>query len=477
LAHAETATLPPAERLEIGSLAGRLGVPGLLIGVGALAAAAWVSFHTPVTEAGNMTTHFFHAYLAAYAFFMAITLGSLAFIMIQHLTRAGWSVTVRRAAEGLSLNMFLMVIMTLVFFIPVNDGQQTLDGVHRLFPHWFVPPAQQHDGVLLAKIGYLTPRFFAIRMGAYLVVWSLLAWFYWAQSTRQDVQGGTRPTLLMEKVSFPAIIFFGFSMTSFIIDWVMALNPHWFSTIFGVYYFAGCMLSALSAMVLLLIWLQQRGRVGSAVNHEHYQDLGKLMFAFTFFWGYIAFSQYMLIWYANMPEETQFFIPRQWEHWAAVSLILLVVHLLIPFPGLLSRHGKRRERVLAFWAVWSICACAVDVCWLVLPNQWINKVPELAAKATGGSAEMLLPNAMAVFADRHDIYHVQAVVPQAVPVAAQLKEMVNFPLTWPALAITALCFIGFGGLYVCSTMLALRGRPLVPVNDPRLHESLAFENI
>ena len=105
----------------------------------------------------------------------------------------------------------------------------------------------------------------------------------------------------MEKVSFPAIIFFAFSMTSFIIDWVMALNPHWFSTIFGVYYFAGCMLSALSALVLLLLTLQQRGRMGQVVNHEHYQDLGKLMFAFTFFWGYIAFSQYMLIWYANMP--------------------------------------------------------------------------------------------------------------------------------------------------------------------------------
>ena len=121
-----------------------------------------------------MTTHFFHAYLAAYAFFMAITLGSLAFVMIQHLTRAGWSVTVRRVAEGLSLNVFLLVMLMLVFFIPVNG----LDGVHRLFPHWFVDPSQQTDAVLLKKIGYLTPRFFALRMGIYLVAWSLLAWFY-----------------------------------------------------------------------------------------------------------------------------------------------------------------------------------------------------------------------------------------------------------------------------------------------------------
>ena len=284
----------------------------------------------------------------------------------------------------------------------------------------------------------------------------------------------------MEKVSFPAIIFFAFSMTSFIIDWVMALNPHWFSTIFGVYYFAGCMLSALSALVLLLLTLQQRGRMGQVVNHEHYQDLGKLMFAFTFFWGYIAFSQYLLIWYANMPEETQFYIPRQWEHWAAVSLILLVVHLLIPFPGLLSKYVKRRERVLAFWAVWSICACALDMCWLVLPSQWINRVPELAAEATGGvggSEHMLLPNAMALFADTTDVYHVHGANGHLAAATAQLKEMVNYPLQGVPLAITALCFVGLGGLFVFSTMLALRGKPLVPVGDPRLGESLAFENI
>ena len=437
------------------ALPGGLGVPALLVGVAALVAAAWWAFSTPTTAAGDMTTHFFHAYLAAYAFFMAVTLGSLAFVMIQHLTRAGWSVTVRRMAEGLSLNVFLLVIMTVAFIVPVHG----LDGVHRLFPHWFYPEAPQHDPVIAAKWGYLNPQFFAIHMGVYLLVWSLLAWFYWAQSTQQDADGKASHSLLMEKASAPAIIFFGFSMTSFVIDWVMALNPHWFSTIFGVYYFAGCMLAGLSAMVLLLRTLQQRGLIGRAVNTEHYQDLGKLMFAFTFFWGYIAFSQYMLIWYANMPEETQFYIPRQWEHWAAVSLILLFVHLLIPFAGLLSKCVKRRERVLAFWAVWSLGACALDVCWLVLPNQWINRLPELAAQAGGGesSMHMLLPNALVHFADRYDIYSVNN---------AALKEMVNFPLQPAALAITALCFVGLGGLYAFSTMLALRGKPLAPVGDP-----------
>ena len=121
------------------------------------------------------------------------------------------------------------------------------------------------------------------------------------------------------------MILFGFSLTAFAFDWIMALNPHWFSTIFGVYYFAGALLSALSAIVLLSLALQKRGLIGDVVNHEHYHDLGKLMFAFTFFWGYIAFAQYMLIWYANLPEETQFYIPRQIGYWCALITTALVL--------------------------------------------------------------------------------------------------------------------------------------------------------
>ena len=158
-------------------------------------------------------------------------------------------------------------------------------------------------------------------------------------------------------LSAPVILLFGFSLTGFVFDWIMSLNPHWFSTIFGVYFFAGCMLSALSAIVLLSLTLKQRGLIGGAINHDHYHDLGKLMFAFTFFWGYIAFSQYMLIWYANLPEETQFYSPRLIGNWTVITLVLLFVHLLIPFPGLLSRHVKRKNSVIAFWAVWSLCAC------------------------------------------------------------------------------------------------------------------------
>jgi hypothetical protein len=177
----------------------------------------------------------------------------------------------------------------------------------------------------------------------------------------------------------------------------------------------------------------------------------------------------MLIWYANLPEETQFYIPRQFRPWVSISLMLLIVHLLIPFPGLLSRHVKRKNRILAFWAVWSLCACALDQFWLIIPNQWINRIP---AVVTGDShTAMPLQAALPEIAEsQHNIYNLK---PQFADFAAQ----VNFPLQVEPLLLTALCFIGIGGLYLFSTMLALRNRPLVPLKDPRLQDSLAFENI
>jgi hypothetical protein len=440
-------------------MAGRLGIPGLFIGVAALGIAAWKGLNG--TDEATIT-HFFHSYLAAYSFFMAITLGSIAFILIHYLTRAGWSVTVRRLAEGLSLNMFLMVLLVLPL-VAIRAGGA--NGVYWLF-HWFRPGAFDHDDVLIAKHGYLNPQFFAIRMGIYFLAWCLLAWFYSAKSAEQDRSGNPRITVNLEKLAAPCIIFFGFSLTAFVFDWIMSLNPHWFSTIFGVYYFAGAMLSVFSTIVLLSLALQKRGLIGNAVTHEHYHDLGKWMFAFTFFWGYIAFSQYMLIWYANLPEETQFFIPRQIGQWGSISILLLLVHLLIPFPGLLSRHAKRRNTILAFWAVWSLCACALDQFWLVIPNEWINKIP-----AAVGNPEMPLPNALPQLVEStHNIYTVSA-EHQA------FNSVINFPLQPGNLVLTVLCFVGIGGLYIFSTMLALKNKALVPVKDPRVSDSLAFENI
>jgi hypothetical protein len=144
----------------------------------------------------------------------------------------------------------------------------------------------------------------------------------------------------------------------------------------------------------------------------------------------------------------------------------LNVHFLIPFPGLMSRHVKRRNRVLAFWAVWSLCACALDQYWLVVPNEWINRIPEIVRKP--GELEMPVTNALALVSDPHNMYHITN---------SRVAELAQYPLTPLPLLISVLCFIGIGGLYMFGAMLALRNKPLVPLRDPRLNESLAFENI
>jgi hypothetical protein len=200
----------------------------------------------------------------------------------------------------------------------------------------------------------------------------------------------------------------------------MSLNPRWFSTIFGVYYFSGAVVGFLAAVILLAMSLQAGGRLEASITVEHYHDLGKLLFAFVIFWGYIAFSQYLLIWYANIPEETDWYLVRQAGGWATVSLVLLFVHLLIPFFGLLSREVKRRKALLGFWAVWLLVAHWIDLYWLVMPS----------------------------------------VAPAAPPLRATDIG----------------CLLGIGCLYLAAIFHAADGRALVPVGDPRLAESLAFEN-
>lgn len=400
---------------------------------------------------------FFHAYLVAFVFFLSMTLGAIFFMVLHHLARAGWSVTVRRLAEGLAGNIYLMLML----FIPL------LFGLEYLY-HWSHPGVAAHDPVLSGKAGYLSVRWFVIRMGLCFVIWIFLTWFFRGRSIRQDATGDLALSRIMEKVSAPGMMLLGFSLTFAAFDLLMSLNPHWFSTIFGVYYFAGCALSFLVVLTLLALWLQRAGRLRDAITTEHYHDLGKLTFAFTFFWGYIAFSQYMLIWYANMPEETQFFIPRQLGPWATLSLILLVCHLLIPFAGLLSRHAKRGLGIFTFWAVWLLLAHLLDMFWIVMPNLLIGQVPEAVRKVTGETG-LSLNEALQRMTSNQNIYQLNQNF-------ADFSPVVAYPLTATPIIVTVSLVIGMGGLYLVSTALMLRGSALVPLKDPRLPESLAFEN-
>jgi len=222
---------------------------------------------------------------------------------------------------------------------------------------WADPSVVADDEALHQKVAYyLNPGFFAVRAVLYFVVWIGLARFFLRRSITQDESGDPALTQRMERGSPAALLLFALTVTFASFDWLMSLEPKWFSTIFGVYYFSGAAVGFLAAIILLVMLLQATGRLTSSVTVEHYHDLGKLLFGFVVFWGYIAFSQYMLIWYANIPEESVWYLARQQGSWKWVSLVLLFGHLLIPFFGLLPREAKRRKLSLGFWAAIRFCS-------------------------------------------------------------------------------------------------------------------------
>lgn len=301
-----------------------------------------------------------------------------------------------------------------------------------------VSPAEAH--LVEAKSAYLNPSFFFLRAAIYLVLWIGLTAFFWRNSVRQDADGSVERTLRMQKLAGPAAILFGLSVTFAAFDWLMSLNPAWFSTIFGVYFFAGCCTAGFSALALLCLFLQQRGYLRGVITAEHYQDIGKLIFAFgVVFWAYIAFSQYMLIWYANIPEETPFFLARQVGGWLPLSVVLLIGHFCIPFLFLISRWTKRFRITLTIGAAWMLLFAWLDIYWLVMP---------------------VIPHHL----DRFEGYMEMARELEGTP-----SHLAN-PVNWIMLAGMLALVGGF-------TLMRLREHPLVCRRDPRLDESLRFHNI
>ena len=219
MAHRHEVTLQPS-KLTLGPVGTRTGIAGLLVGVIALGAAALLGL-----KEGPARVHFFHSYLFAFSVFLVISFGSLAYVMIHYLARVGWSVSIRRLAEALSLNMFLLAILVLPL----------LAGMHDLFPRWFDEHSRHVDDALRDKSGYLNPTFFFIRLVAYFAIWGGLAAFFAGKSKQQDRTGDPKISTLMERVAMPGMWLFAFSLTGFAFDWIMSLNPYWFSTMFGVF--------------------------------------------------------------------------------------------------------------------------------------------------------------------------------------------------------------------------------------------------
>jgi hypothetical protein len=254
-----------------------------------------------------------------------------------------------------------------VLFVPILFA--VIMGHGTLYP-WAVADWSVGRGF---KGWWLHREFFVGRAAFYFIVWSLYGVWYWKQSIKQDETGDIALTLKMQWRAPIGLILLGVTLTLAVWDWVMSLAPEWYSTIFGVYYFAGCALAIFSTLILTARFLQSRGLLVQSVTTEHYHDLGKFLFAFTFFWGYIAFSQFMLQWYGNIPDETGWFIRHgastaSPNDYSPVVITLLFGHLLIPFPGLLSRHVKRNTGSLRFWAIWMLAFCWFDLFWLISPE-------------------------------------------------------------------------------------------------------------
>ena len=361
---------------------------------------------------------FYFSYLVAWTFCLTITLGSLFFVLVQHLTKAQWSVVVRRVPEALLWAFPLLAALSIPIFV----------GMHDLY-HWthhelFDPNSPEYDALVAGKAAYLNAPFFIGRIVFYFLVWTFLSYRLYALSLKQDVLADPSIPAAQRKVSAYGLPLFAITTAFAGMDLLMSLDPHWFSTIFGVYFFAGSFLSAIAMITLCSLVMQQPGgMLKGVVTKEHYHDLGKFLFGFVVFWAYIAFSQYMLYWYGGIPEETVWFRHRLEHGWQTHSAILLFAHFIIPFVILLPRSSKRVLPVLGIMCIWMLIMHWFDLHWIAMP------VLDLAR-------------------DGHAGFH------------------------W----IDFTSWLGLFGLYFGFLMYRLSRHSLVPQNDPNLGKSLRFTN-
>lgn len=357
----------------------------------------------------------FPAYLTSFMFWTTVGLGGLFFILLHHLVGATWSVIIRRIVESIMSNLPIMAIL----FIPI------IIGLPELY-EWSTPDKVEEEALrhlLHHKAPYLNAPFFLLRAAIYFGIWTVLGTILRKASLRHDSEPSPELIEKMRKVSGPGMLLFALSLTFAAYDWLMSLDPYWYSTIFGVYIFAGTFLAILAFTTLIVAFLRWQGVLAEEITIEHFHDLGKLMFAFTVFWTYIAFSQYFLIWYANVPEETVWYLHRWEGNWNVVSLFLVAGHFVFPFIYLLSREPKRNIPAMTLISVWILFVHWVDLYWIIMPN----------------------------------FSHHFHVAP---------KELLAHAAT----------FLGIGGIFVFCFWNRLISRPIVPVNDPKLSASIKFTN-
>jgi len=409
------------------------------------------------------------AFSYLFAFFLVLTLafGSMFFILIERLTAASWSVSIRRTAEffASSVPVFALLFIPVLFCMPTlypwlggHDGIESTappstgpHGPRPGRPGGGMPPmgaghgpagagdhgAAEHGrphaekgdpaeelaeaAVLAGKAPWLNKTGWFIRAALYFLAWTWIGLTFFRLSASQDGTKDPKLTLRAEKLAPAATFLFGFTLTGAAFDWLMSLLPTWYSTIFGVTIFAGSVVCMYATLIVITQSLRDAGHLKDAINVEHYHDLGKLLFGFLVFWAYVSFAQFMLIWYAAIPEETTFFHHR-WDvgSWMYVSLALVILHFVVPFFLLLSRNVKRRLWAIKIGALWLIAMHVVEMYWQVMPYY------------AGGESTV----------------------------------------HWMDFA----CLIGVAGVYLAVVFYRMTKYPLIPIGDPRLSRALSFEN-
>ncbi|HJU93846.1 MAG TPA: hypothetical protein VJ656_12985 [Pyrinomonadaceae bacterium] len=343
---------------------------------------------------------FFQAYLIGWTFWTGIAVGSLALLMLQHLTGGGWGFVIRRSLEAATRTLPFMALL----FVPI------IIGAHDVYHHWLDPVEVEKHAVVKFKIPYLNLPFFIVRTVIYFAQWILLAYFLNKWSLAQDRTADNNYTKKMRLLSGPGMVILIFTVTFASVDWYMSLEPEWFSTIYGFIWVAAWALSALAFVIAVMANLSKEEPMRRIVAPLHFHDLGKLLLALVMLWSYFAFSQYLIIWSGNLPEETGYYIHRTHGAWGAVIILIGILHFGAPFLFLLSRNFKRNPGRLVLVAGLILLMRMVDLLWMLVP----------------------------AFKEEH---------------------------RWIWLDLIAL--LGFGGGWLALFAWQLSKRPLIPINDPQ----------
>ena len=331
---------------------------GWLVGGVALIVAIGGAFTSP--------DKFYQSYLFSYLLVLGLTLGSLGLLMLQHLTGGNWGIIIRRPLEAAAQNIWLVFLM----FVPV------VLGMNSLYRAWMDPEVRKADPLSPLQQRYLTSSGFLIRAVIYFVIWFALIWIFNSWSRRQDVDQEDRALRRHFKLlAGPGIILYVVAMTFASIDWVMSLSPHWASTIYGFIFVAGQAVSAMSLMIAVVVLLSGSEPFAGVLQKRHLHDLGKLLFAFNMLWAYFDFSQLLIIWSGNLPEEITFFRSRLNGGWGVIAVIVLVFHFAVPFLLLLSQDVKRNARLVSKIALWMIFMRLVDLFWMTRPEFTARALP------------------------------------------------------------------------------------------------------